>query len=121
MDQKRIPPQVELTSEQKTIAGYVCKKALITQYAHDSSAEVFECYYSAVLPSVFTMSNNTAFKKIPGFVMEYKIKQGGLEMSLTVKKITPKKIPAGTFTIPSDYTIYTPQELMQLLGGSRGK
>lgn len=87
--------------ETKSIAGYTCKKALLTLI----DGKTFQLYYTPdMVPSVREFEYQ--FKDIPGFVLEYEVEQGGKKITYTASKVNLSPVPASKFDIPeSGYRI----------------
>lgn len=103
--------KVTVLKDTKTIAGYLCKKAVVT-YIHDGKAEKIECYFTDQLPhTAHSSSTAPGFDLITGFMMEYSMNMGGIKAKVSATKITNQKIDDSLFEIPKDYTISTLEEL----------
>ena len=88
---------VILSNETKKILGYECKKA--TLRLKDGTS--FVLYFAvAIVPSVREFEYQ--FKDIPGFVLEYQIKEKGSEMMVNyqAEKISLSPVLASRFDIP---------------------
>lgn len=89
---------INLVNETKTILGYECKKAILTL----KDGSVFNLYYaSAITPSVKEFEYQ--FKDVPGFVLEYQIKEAGDNAIVNYKaeKISLSPVMASKFDIPT--------------------
>lgn len=100
--------KVELVNESKEIAGYKCKKALITSPDMDFPMAVF---YTEDIPN-----GSAEFVKIPGMPLEYTTEQQGMKMKISATSISKEKVAAGLFEIPSDYERLTGEELQKKFG-----
>jgi GLPGLI family protein len=103
----------------KTIAGYTCKKAEVTQKSKDGKEEVSTVYYTEEIPAAEMKS---AYKGLKGFPMEYTVKQGGVQMKFICKSANKEKVEDSKFEIPKEgYTETTMEdfqkEMMKLGGG----
>lgn len=87
--------------ESKQVAGYTCKKALLTL----ADGKSFQLYYTLdMVPSVREFEYQ--FKDVPGFVLEYEVEQGGKKITYTAAKVNLSPVPASKFDIPeSGYRI----------------
>jgi GLPGLI family protein len=104
--------QVKLTDETKDIAGYKCKKAVVT--GSDGS---FDVYYT---DDIVDKSNfDEQFKGISGFLMEFQRKQGQINMKMTAKSVSKEKVDDKQFEIPSDYKLMTQDEMKKMFGGGQ--
>ncbi len=78
-------PTITLTKEKKEIAGYKCKKAIIT----DADGNEMEYWYTEEIPTVST-EKNAAAAKLPGLALEYSIDKDGMIMSFTATSVKTK-------------------------------
>ncbi|MEI6899056.1 MAG: DUF4412 domain-containing protein [Bacteroidota bacterium] len=108
--------KVEITSETKTIAGYSCKKALVTT-EEDGEKTVFEVWFSEDFGMKEMNFDNPLYKDINGALMEFTQKTPQFSMKFSVSSIEKKSVPAKDFEIPSDYKITTKEELKSKFGG----
>ncbi len=88
---------IQLTTESKTILGYDCKKAILK--LKDSS--VYNIFYAtAIIPSVREFEYQ--FKDIPGFVLEFDVKEGGASVvRYKATKINLSPVQASKYDIPT--------------------
>jgi len=107
---------VELSSETKVIAGYTCKKAVIT-LNEDGVKSTFEVYYSSELGTKMTNFDNPLYKDIDGVLLEFLLKNREVNMKFTATSIEKKSLPAKDFEIPTDYVLTTQDELKSKFGG----
>jgi len=87
-----------LQNENKTILGYECKKAIISL----KDGTVFNLYYAtSIVPSVKEFEY--PFKDVPGFVLEYQIKESGDNTLVNYRadKISLSPVLASKFDIPT--------------------
>lgn len=109
-------PTVELLSETKVIAGYTCKKALVT-VNEDGVKTTFEAYYTSDLGSRLANFDSPVYKDIDGVLLEFLFSAKGISMKFSATSIEKKNLPAKDFEIPSDYTLTTQEELKSKFGG----
>jgi GLPGLI family protein len=109
-------PVIELSAETKVIAGYTCKKAIVTTN-NDGIKSTFEAWYSNELGSKLTNFNNPLYKDIDGVLLEFSMKNRDVNMKFTATSLEKKSLPAKDFEIPSDYTLTTQDELKSKFGG----
>ncbi len=89
---------LSLLNETKTILGYECKKAILTL----KDGSVFSLYYAtSIIPSVREFEYQ--FKDVPGFVLEYQIKELGDNtlVNYRAEKISLSPVLASKFDIPT--------------------
>lgn len=109
-------PTVEESGETKVIAGYTCKKAVIT-VNDDGLKSAYEVYYSGELGSKMANFDNPWYKDIDGVMLEFILKNREINMKFTATSVEKKSLPAKDFEIPSDYTPTTQDELKSKFGG----
>ncbi len=109
-------PTVEESGETKVIAGYTCKKAVIT-VNDDGLKSAYEVYYSGELGSKMANFDNPWYKDIDGVMLEFILKNREINMKFTATSVEKKSLPAKDFEIPSDYTPTTQEELKSKFGG----
>ena len=89
---------ISLVNETKNILGYECKKAVISL----KDGSVFSLYYATgIVPSVKEFEYQ--FKDVPGFVLEYQIKESGDNaiVNYRAEKISLSPILTSKFDIPT--------------------
>jgi hypothetical protein len=109
-------PKVDITNETKTIAGYVCKKALVT-VEQDGEKTVFEVWFTNEIGSKDANFDNPLYKEIDGVLMEFLMKTPQFSMKFTVSSVDKKSVSAKEFEIPADYKLTTKEELKSKFGG----
>lgn len=107
---------VEITSETRVIAGYTCKKAIVTQ-DDDGVKTTFEVFYSSELGSKLANFDNPLYKDIDGALLEFSMKTPQISMKFTATSIEKKSIANKEFEVPADYTLTTKEELRNKFGG----
>lgn len=98
------------TDETKTIAGYVCTKAI----AKMSDGATFTVYYTKeIIPD--NMDFNYQFKNLNGLPLEYELKQGPVTINYSASSISFNPVPASKFDIPKNgYRELTYEESRQI-------
>jgi hypothetical protein len=107
---------VELTEETKVIAGYTCKKAVVT-VNDDGTKTTYEAWFCSELGSKLANFNNPLYKDIDGGLLEFTMKNQEVSMKFTASSVEKKSLAAKDFEIPSDYTLTTQDELKSKFGG----
>ena len=107
---------VELSDETKVIAGYTCKKAVVT-VNDDGVKTTYEVFYSSELGTKVANFNNPIYKDIDGVLLEFSMKTQMGNMKFTATDVEKKSLAAKDFEIPSDYTLTTQDELKSKFGG----
>jgi hypothetical protein len=109
-------PTVVYSEETKVIAGYTCKKVVVTMN-DDGVTSTFEGWYSNEIGSKLSNFNNPVYKDIDGAMLEFSMKNQDVGMKFTATSVEKKSLPAKDFEIPSDYTLTTQDELKSKFGG----
>ncbi|MEO6883879.1 MAG: hypothetical protein ABI199_07625 [Bacteroidia bacterium] len=99
------------TNETKLIAGYKCKRAIVS-FA-DKKQPDFVVYYTNDIDIVKPNWDNP-FHEIDGVLMEYQLKRYGLELKFTATSVTKKDIDDKDFEIPKGYKTMSAKEMDQL-------
>lgn len=89
---------VTYQKENKTIAGYVCKKATVA--SKDNKKRVTLFYTDKIQPMNIKGLEGLNIKGMP---LEYIIKTEDMSMNVTVEKVEQKKVDDAIFTIPDGY------------------
>jgi len=109
-------PKVELTNETKLIAGYTCRKAIVT-VEENGTKTTYEVYYTDEFGSQFANFDNPIYKDISGVLMEFTMKTQQFTMKFSVSNIEKKTISSKIFEIPPDFKLTTQEELKSKYGG----
>ncbi|MBU0763444.1 MAG: hypothetical protein KJ607_01275, partial [Bacteroidetes bacterium] len=99
---------IEITQEEKEIAGYKCKKARIT--FSDSTMQDFDIYYFDKIKLKNPNCHNP-FREIPGVLMEYQMAFQGIKMTLKATKVEKIEVQDDEFTIPDGYIMVSRDEM----------
>jgi GLPGLI family protein len=90
---------IEYIDETKMIAGYECKKALVTMEGFDEKAIFY--YTEKIAPLQLSGMEGLHLKGLP---LEYIISMGGMKMVMKATTVEKTEIPDSTFDIPEGYT-----------------
>lgn len=88
--------QVTYLNSFRTIIGYDCKS--LSLKLKDGS-EYLIYYTTTISPSVREFE--LAFKEVPGFILQYSVKQDNRRVTYTASRISFSPVPASRFDIPS--------------------
>ncbi len=103
--------------ETKTIAGFICKKAI----AEMTDGRSFIVYYAPEL-AVANKEYDPTFSNLPGLAMEYEIESGKMKIKYTLSKISFDPVLVSKFDFPkSGYRVMTYEESQQLKKGKPEK
>lgn len=105
--------KVNVTKEMKTIAGYECRKAIVSGKEGDS----MEIWFTDKIK----MNNNwnTTYKGVDGALLEFSMKGGAADILLSAREVKLGPLSDDLFKVPSDYKLMTQEELMQMMGGGK--
>ncbi len=110
--------QIEYLDETKEIAGYTCKKAIITVKDELIGTESkLSVYYSDEFSHNNINKDNPIFHGIEGIMLEYEMDAQGTIMKFTATSVNKKKISRKEFDVPKDYEVTTEEELKSKFGG----
>ncbi len=113
---KEDEPTLKFVDETKEIAGYECKKVIIT-IEEEGKSMTFNVYYAPKLGSKALNFNNSMFKDIDGALMEFEIIEGMGNMKMEAISVEKKKLKDSDFEIPEGYKETTKDEMRQNFGG----
>ena len=105
---------VKLTDESKVIAGYKCKKAIIT-FKDKEKGDSMDVWYTNELEA--TNSSKYTWKGIDGFMMEFTVQQKGMGMKFSCTEVKKQAVSDDMFKIPEGYTVVTQEEMKKQFGG----
>jgi hypothetical protein len=96
------------TEEKKEIAGYDCKKIVLS---NNDTTRMEMFYTDKINPKAKLMPEA---RNIEGFPLEYIMEQNGMKMKMTAMSVTEEKVSDDQFVIPPDYTVKTMEEMMKM-------
>jgi GLPGLI family protein len=106
--------KIQKTNETKVIAGYKCKKAMVS--FEDNSHPGFDIFYTDEI-ELDKPNWSNGFGDIDGVLLEYQLKRYGLELRFTARKVAKSKVEESDFETPGDYKIISQKELEELFAG----
>jgi GLPGLI family protein len=114
-------PKVEYTNETKKVAGYDCKKAVVTVEGKDGETSKMDIWYAEKLPYISVAGRrggSDAFSGIKGLMLEYSMQQGPAKMKYTASQVSLEKVPDSVFALSTDgYTEKSMDEFKKMGGG----
>jgi GLPGLI family protein len=117
-DNKDKEPKIEYLNETKTIAGYECKKAIVTGKGKEGEVKM-DVWYSEKVPYVSQggggRKGGEMFKGLKGMPMEFTIKQGPMNIKMTAKEVSFDKVPDSKFVLSTEG--YTEKKMDDLKAG----
>lgn len=108
-------PEFEYMDETKKIAGYDCKKAIMTVAAGEQKITM-EIFYTEEISGNTGLSQ---FEGLKGFPLQYSTDMGQFTMVLTADKVEEKKVSDDAFSIPEGYEHVSVEELQRSMGGGQ--
>jgi hypothetical protein len=100
------------TGKTKTILGYTCHEAQCTYSGKSGTIKQMSAWYCKDINTHSQQHNSFA-----GMPFEYSMKSRGMTMNVTTLEISKEPVSDDSFVIPQDYTISTPEEMMQNMHG----
>lgn len=98
---------VNITKETKTISGYTCKKAEVSQTVEGQPPLKMDVWFTEQI------STMDASSPIPGMLMEYNIEVEGMQLQYTTTSVSKGNVTDAEFLIPDGYTLKTEDEFNQ--------
>lgn len=108
--------QVQLTEETKTIAGYTCKKAVVT-VDDDGTKTTYEVWFNNEFGAMNSNFDNPLYKDINGVLLEFTMVTPQFSMEFSAISVEKKSVSGKEFEIPAEYTLTTKEELQSKMGG----
>jgi GLPGLI family protein len=107
---------VKITDDTKDIAGYKCRKAIITYKNKDAKENDMVVWFTNELEA--SNSEKYSWKGIDGYMMEFSVDQRGMAMKFTCTEVKKQEVSDDMFKIPDGYTVMTTEEMMKQYGGA---
>jgi GLPGLI family protein len=112
-------PKIEYTEEKKTIAGYECKKAIVTNTGKEGEVKT-DVWYTEKVPYVSggggRKGGGEMFKGLKGMPMEFAVKNGPYNIKMTAKEVSFDKVSDSVFTLSTEG--YTEKKMDDLKKGA---
>jgi GLPGLI family protein len=108
---------VQKYDETKEIAGYECKKAVISSEDESGNKTSFIVYYTEELGGSALNFDNPMFKNINGVLMEFELDQGPTKMKLEAVSVKKENVPDSEFEVPEGYQELTKEQMQNMFGG----
>lgn len=109
--------KVDVTNETKTIAGYLCKKAIVKVTDPETKKTTEMDVWFAKDLNVNNGFAKGPFAKIEGTMLEFSLEQQGMNMNFQASSITKQKVDDQMFVVPEGYKKMTQEDLMKMMGG----
>ncbi len=118
---KPADPKVEYFDDVKTIAGYECKKAIVTVVDKDKKENKVELWYSDKFENPNKEGKGkgqNVMKGIKGMPFEYSTTMGPMKIKMVAKEVSTDPVPDSKFVLSTDgYKMMTTEELKAMSGG----
>lgn len=118
---KQADPKIEYINETKTIAGYECKKAIVTSIGKDKKEEKIEMWYSDKFENPNKEGKGRGqniMKGLKGVPFEYAGGQGGMKFKMVAKEVSIEPVADTKFVLSTEgYKMMTMDELKAMQGG----
>lgn len=118
---KPADPKIEYTTETKTIAGYECKKAIVTVVGKDKKEEKVDLWYCEKFDNPNKEGKGrgqSIMKGLKGMPFEYSGGNGGMKFKMVAKEVSIEPIADTKFNLSTEgYKIMTMDELKSMQGG----
>ena len=111
-----VSPKIEYTNETRDIAGYPCKKAVITVQAGDAGVKQ-TVWYTDKLESISFGNDQLQLKGLKGMPLEYEMNIMQMQLKLTALKVSTDPVPDTTFVLSTDG--YQQMDMNSLQGGGQ--
>lgn len=103
---------IEYINEEKTIAGYTCKKALLKTEGDNEGSETSFYYTEEIAPIKLHGFEGMMLKGMP---LEYSVSSQGIKMVMTASKIEKTSVSDSMFDVPEGY-MEMPENMKQSMG-----
>ncbi len=118
---KPLDPKVEYFEDVKTIAGYECKKAIVTIVDKDKKENKVELWYSDKFENPNKEGKGRGqnmMKGLKGMPFEYSTTMGPMKIKMVAKEVSTDPVPDSKFVLSTEgYKIMTTDELKAMSGG----
>lgn len=98
-------PRIEYVNETKTIAGYECKKAIVTNTGKEGDIKT-DVWYTEKVPYVSQggggRKGGEMFKGLKGMPLEFSVKQGPMNIKMSAKEVSFEKVPDSKFVLTTE-------------------
>ena len=123
--EKQVDPKIEYTAEVKTIAGYECKKAIITMIVgKDKKEEKMDIWYSDKFENSnkdMKGSDSGFMKSLKGMPFEFTTYQGPMKVTMVAKAVSIEPVADSKFELSTEgYKMMTMEELKAMQQAMQG-
>jgi GLPGLI family protein len=103
-------PKVKLTNDTKKIAGFKCKRAIVTRKVGDNEITSDEWYTNELAVPVM---KEDAIEGIDGYALETVSVRDTINVKMTCKSFEKMNVPDSLFVIPAGYELMDINNLMK--------
>lgn len=118
---KNADPKIEYINETKTIAGYECKKAIVTMIDKDKKESKVEIWYSDKFENPNKEGRGrgqNVMKGLKGVPFEYSSSMGSMKINMVAKEVSIEPVSDSKFVLSTEgYKLMTMDELKAMQGG----
>jgi hypothetical protein len=115
-DEKKSDVKVNVTTETKTIAGFLCKKAEVTVTDQKGSSHMTNIWFTEQIANHMNTSDDRGaqFKDIKGMPLEYEVQSpNGMSMKMIATSVSKETVADSKFEIPADYKETTMEDMQK--------
>jgi len=112
--------KVTETEETKEVAGYKCKKAVISYTDKEGEEKSFDIFYTPDIEGSNSNWVNKSMSSIKGFPLEYSMKQQNMLMRFSAKSIKKEKVGKSLSQIPAEYKLMSQEDFRKQMGTMGG-
>jgi GLPGLI family protein len=109
--------EIKYVNEQKEIAGYMCKKAIITLRDESGGKERLIAYYTKELGENPNHWDTRQFQDIEGILLEFQMASPQFTMTFTATSVDKGGVSKKEFDIPEDFEMKSREEIESMFGG----
>lgn len=118
---KPADPKIEYTTETKMIAGYECKKAIVTTIKKDKTEDKVDIWYSEKFDNPNKEGKGrgqSIMKGLKGMAFEYSGGSGGMKFKMVAKEVSIEPVADSKFELSTEgYKMMTMDEMKAMQGG----
>jgi hypothetical protein len=114
MNELKHGEKIEYIDSTKTIAGYLCKKALFSYTDDEGKLVSNTIFYSEELGNE-KINFGGEYEGLKGLPMEYQLNFGEISIKVTAIEVKKGKVKDTDFLIPSEFVEMTPEEKARIM------
>ena len=106
-EEQKEKPQIKYLEETKTVAGYTCHKAMVTDANGTTTL-----WYTKELG----MFKHKDYETLDGFPLEYETAQNNMHLNMQATVVEKGSVADNLFTIPDGYQVMSMDDLKGMMG-----